>query len=218
MANYPTGVSAFTTKNAGDVIQPSHINGLQDEISAIEDGLLNGTAPLTSSHATFPSVQVNGNSTFVGSILCSSQVTVPNQPAFNLFSTVAYSGIAASTVSVSFEQEALDQGGFHSTGANPDRVTVPTGSSGLYWLHGAVFFLNYGHSGALAVTKNGTRIVGNQIFASSIAGQTCRVDLLARLDAADVLRLEIIGSAGSTWSAGSGALGFESRFQGTKLS
>ena len=114
--------------------------------------------------------------------------------------------------------EALDQGGFHSTGANPDRVTVPTGSSGLYWLHGAVFFLNYGHSGALAVTKNGTRIVGNQIFASSIAGQTCRVDLLARLDAADVLRLEIIGSAGSTWSAGSGALGFESRFQGTKLS
>ena len=125
MANYPTGVSAFTTKNAGDVIQPSHINGLQDEISAIEDGLLNGTAPLTSSHATFPSVQVNGNSTFVGSILCSSQVTVPNQPAFNLFSTVAYSGIAASTVSVSFEQEALDQGGFHS-GLGPEPHHAPS--------------------------------------------------------------------------------------------
>jgi len=42
MANLPTSVPSFTTKNSGDVIQPSHINSLQDEIAAAGDMLLNG--------------------------------------------------------------------------------------------------------------------------------------------------------------------------------
>lgn len=40
MAQFPSAVKTFTTKNAGDTIQPSHLNDLQDEVSAIEDGLL----------------------------------------------------------------------------------------------------------------------------------------------------------------------------------
>jgi len=50
MAEYPGAVKNFTTRNAGDTIQPAHINDLQDEVTAIESGLLNGTAPLTSSN------------------------------------------------------------------------------------------------------------------------------------------------------------------------
>lgn len=37
---YPNAVPAFTTKNAGDTIQPSHINDLQTEVAAVENALL----------------------------------------------------------------------------------------------------------------------------------------------------------------------------------
>jgi hypothetical protein len=43
-ASYPGAVKAFSTKSAGDTIQPAHINDIQDEITAIENALLNGIA------------------------------------------------------------------------------------------------------------------------------------------------------------------------------
>ena len=58
MAQYPAAVKTFTTKNAGDVIQPSHIGDLQDEVTAIEDGILNGTAPINSSRITATAAQL----------------------------------------------------------------------------------------------------------------------------------------------------------------
>jgi hypothetical protein len=42
VASYPTSVKTFTTKASNDVIQPAHINDLQDEVVAIEGALLNG--------------------------------------------------------------------------------------------------------------------------------------------------------------------------------
>ncbi len=62
MASYPNSVKTFGTKSAGDTIQPAHVNDLQDEVAAIEDGLLNGTAPINSSRITAPSMQI-GNAT-----------------------------------------------------------------------------------------------------------------------------------------------------------
>ena len=78
-ASYPTGVKTFTTRSAGQTIQPSHINDLQDEVSAIEAGLLSGAAPLNSSNSTLANLsvlggstlatlQVNGNSTIAGTL------------------------------------------------------------------------------------------------------------------------------------------------------
>lgn len=60
MATYPTAVKTFTTKadGAGNKIQAEHVNSLQDEITAIEDGILNGTAPINSSRITAPSAQI----------------------------------------------------------------------------------------------------------------------------------------------------------------
>ena len=48
-ASYPGSVKSFTNKSAGQSIEAEHINSIQDEVNAIEAGLLNGTAPLTSS-------------------------------------------------------------------------------------------------------------------------------------------------------------------------
>jgi hypothetical protein len=62
-ASYPSAVKSFTSKSAGDTIQPAHVNDLQDEVSAIESGLLSGTAPLNSSRSTLASLSVTGNST-----------------------------------------------------------------------------------------------------------------------------------------------------------
>lgn len=63
MANFPGSVKTFTSRNTGDVIQPGHVNDLQDEVNAIEDGYLNGTARLNSSNSTLVSLSVTGPST-----------------------------------------------------------------------------------------------------------------------------------------------------------
>lgn len=44
MASYPSAVKSFTTKSdgAGNTIFAAHVNDLQDEVAAIEGGLLNG--------------------------------------------------------------------------------------------------------------------------------------------------------------------------------
>jgi hypothetical protein len=39
-ASYPTSVKSFTTRSAGDTIQPAHVNDLQDEVTAVETDLL----------------------------------------------------------------------------------------------------------------------------------------------------------------------------------
>src|SRR5688572_10887182 len=41
-ASYPTSAKSFTTKNAGETIQPAHINDAQEEITAIENDLIAG--------------------------------------------------------------------------------------------------------------------------------------------------------------------------------
>lgn len=67
MSSFPTTVKTFTTKVAADTIQPAHINDLQDEVAAIESGLINGTTTslnvgfstinLAGGQLTFPAVQ-----------------------------------------------------------------------------------------------------------------------------------------------------------------
>src|SRR5581483_4641870 len=69
MASFPSAIKAFTTKSAGNVIQPADVNDLQDEVNAMEDGYLNGTARLNSSNSTVKTLSVLGGSTFVGNVV-----------------------------------------------------------------------------------------------------------------------------------------------------
>lgn len=58
MASFPTTVKTFTTRNAGDTIQPAHVNDLQDEVNAIEATMLNnGGFTMKANAITFPAVQ-----------------------------------------------------------------------------------------------------------------------------------------------------------------
>lgn len=60
-ASYPGSIKTFTTKNNGDTIQASHVDDLQDEVTAVETGLLNGFSHAINLGATgqivFPATQ-----------------------------------------------------------------------------------------------------------------------------------------------------------------
>lgn len=83
MASFPTSVKTFTTRNAGDTIQPAHVNELGDEVTAIEDGLINGTAPIVSSRISAPASQITNstvtNLSVTGQSTLASSVTIGAQ-------------------------------------------------------------------------------------------------------------------------------------------
>ena len=106
MASYPTTVKTYATRNNGDTIQPAHVNELGDEITAIEDGLINGTAPLNSSKSTLATLNVTGNSTLAGSVNAGNStinnLSVTNNSTFagsinvgaSTFATLSVTGVA----------------------------------------------------------------------------------------------------------------------------
>lgn len=98
MASYPTAVKTFTTKSdgAGNKVFASHINDLQDEVTAIEDGLLNGSAPVSCSRATAASLSVAGAST-VGSLSVGGASTITG--AVTLANSIRYSAEVVVTLS-----------------------------------------------------------------------------------------------------------------------
>ncbi len=97
-ASYPTSVKTFTTKSTADVVQAAHVNDLQDEVNAIEAGLLNGTAPLNSSNSTVANLHVTGGST-LGNLTISSGLSVQTLQVSS-GSTFAARAIFSSGISV----------------------------------------------------------------------------------------------------------------------
>jgi hypothetical protein len=98
MASYPGSVKTFTTRNTGDVIQPGHVNDLQDEVNAIEAGLLNGTARLNSSNSTLVTLSVTGGSTITTLQAGASTVTTLQAGASTLASLSVSGGSTLGTM------------------------------------------------------------------------------------------------------------------------
>lgn len=133
MASYPNAVKTFTTKSdgAGNKIFASHINDLQDEVNAIEAGLLNGTAPLNSSGSTVNTLSVSSNSTFGGIATFTNRPLEPppEMALVRLPSTVAVGSSSFSTLSFTAETFVTNSS-MHSTASNPSRL-IPQ-STGVY--------------------------------------------------------------------------------------
>jgi hypothetical protein len=147
VAAYPTSVKTFTTKSdgAGNKIFAAHINDLQDEVTAIEDGLLNGTAPISSSNAAVRNLSVSANSSVTGELFVS--VSPP-------YARVAVGGITAvahnTRAFLSFAtQRSISTASMHSTSANSSRVKVV--SSGLYLITGHVEWAAFSSAGGRQV-------------------------------------------------------------------
>jgi hypothetical protein len=106
-ASYPTNIKGFTTKSAGDTIQPAHINDLQDEVMAVEAGLLSGASPITTSNATMAAIsatglQITGNSTITGTLTVATIISTSISAGAGVTSYVrVYAGAPAEVGSAS---------------------------------------------------------------------------------------------------------------------
>ena len=226
MASYPTSVKSFTTKldGPGNPINAAHVNDLQDEVNAIEAGLLNGTARLNAAGSTLASLSVTGNSTVVA--LQAGNCTVTNlqitgassfatRPVFVppdaarvfLESSGAIASSAASTLAFT-AQDVLTNSTIHSTSANPERLTPQ--STGLY-----LFLAQLGHSaptGASIVTfsirDSSVAIIGAQSAQSLTVAGNINVSGVKRFDAlggyATCLFQNISGGSTFSYSTGIG--------------
>ena len=99
MANFPNSVPSFTAKVNGQTIDASHINSLQDEVTAI-GGYANGTAPLQSSNATFAAL-VKLSGVLSPTALSSGDTTDYNPSGLSAASVVRLSGAAGGSTIVS---------------------------------------------------------------------------------------------------------------------
>lgn len=152
MANFPASVYAPAVKAAGQTIAAAFFNDPDGEITAIEDGYLNGTARLNSSNSTVANLSVTGGSTFAslsiaGGFQSSNSTVIALQVSSNstfairptmpppdaalvfLNSTGAVGSSALSTLSF-LSQAFVTNSSLHSTTTNPDRLTPQ--STGIY--------------------------------------------------------------------------------------
>lgn len=171
-AQYPNAVKTFTSRNAGDIIQPSHVNDLQDEVNAIEAGILNGTAPLNSSNSTVRALHVTANSTIGGNLVVtgtlsagafafSSVVTADAQPRCKVVKASTQSVNNATWTALSWLTQEFNVGAMHSTGSNPSRITVD--STGVYLFGATVASTLNGQSGFVSLRKNGNTFIASRV-------------------------------------------------------
>lgn len=102
-ASYPGAVKTFATRSNGQTIDASHIDDLQDEVNAIEDGLLNSHAPLNSSNTSVNNLQVNGGSTLQAVFLRGQLIPSGSSGAINLNATNLYGSTGSSSPYLRFD-------------------------------------------------------------------------------------------------------------------
>lgn len=174
-ASFPGAVKAFTVKSAGNTIQAADCNDLQDEVVAIEQGYINGTAPLNSSNSTFVHLSVTGGSTLTtiqagastvttlsaGSSTLADLTVLAPPPSVRVTHSVATQVANATNTPISFDTERwMTVAGMHSTASVPTRLIAV--SSGIYSLAGTVLWQGgstFVGARALFVRIDGTSVV-----------------------------------------------------------
>jgi hypothetical protein len=135
MPSFPDSVFAPANRSNGQTIDASHMNGVQDEIVAIEGGYRNGTAPLNSSNSTVANLSVTGGSTF------GSRPVLPPPDAVKLGLSDTAALAAGTTGAISWtRQDVITNSSMHSTTTNPTLVTPQT--TGVYMCAANLYFSN----------------------------------------------------------------------------
>lgn len=137
MPSFPDSVFAPANRSNGQTIDASHMNGVQDEIVAIEGGIINGTARVNSSV-----LNVTAGSTFA------VRPVEPPPHCVRLELTAAVEVAGNSTEAVSWtDQIVAVNSSIHSTATNSSRVTPQ--STGVYLFD---LYLDYRASASTAAS------------------------------------------------------------------
>jgi hypothetical protein len=214
-ASYPTAVKSFTTKSAGDTIQGSHINDVQDEVAAIEGGLLNGTAPLNSSNSTLANLSVPGVSTFTGNVTMAGTLTVNKIVSTSLtvnsvatyvkafLSSITEHSSGASTAVIGLDGRAVDL----SSEYDSTTFTFTPKSSGYYSVVARGYFPTVNGTVGLKLTVNSTVVAQSvgYVLGGLDAGICVPTLLHLSSGAAGAVQLQYSVNNGSTWQLSTGA-------------
>lgn len=180
-ASFPTGVKSFTTKLAGDTVQASHANDMQDEITAIETAMVGGTLPASNGSALTALNASNLSSGTVAEARMATTSTFTPAPKFGGASTGLTTSTATGTafkigtlvhftLRVTFTAKGSSTGDFTITG-------LPYTAATLYTAIGDVYFFNL--TASVADVKG--YIVGGttaiQMVYTAAAGATGMVNL-----------------------------------------
>lgn len=140
MASFPTSVKSFASRSNGGTIDAGHVNDLQDEVNAVEDGYLNGTARLNSSGSTVTSLSVTGGSTLGGTLQVTGRSTfafrptMPPPDAVRLEIGAALEVPVMSTTGIPWKEQAfITNSSLHSTGTSTQHQNVYFQSTGIYY-------------------------------------------------------------------------------------
>ena len=214
MANFPTSVYSPASKSAGQTITAAFFNDPDGEITAIEDGYLNGVARLNSSHSTVAALSVTGGSTLAGTLQVTggSSFTVrpvapPPDVALVFLASTRTIGSSVNSTLGWLSQGILTNSSMHSTGTNPERL-IPQ-ATGVYRV-----------AAQLSVSENSTgfrQVIIRDSSGSQVAAQTQPANAVAGngslLQAVGLKRFDVVGgyvvldfvnSGASTLSLGAG--------------
>jgi hypothetical protein len=218
-ASYPSTTKTFSTKNTGDTIAASHVDELQDEVVAIENGLRSGLAhdllPLTDDSQDLGSASKQWQDVFV-----SGQITASGQVRASAYNSAVQSVNDSAATILTFDSEDYDVGGVHSTSANTSRMTVPAGKGGLYLVIGSTSIaVDADGYRRVVLFKNGAtalQIVSVAANAATLytAMQVSGVFVLA---AADYVELQVLHTAGAATDVGSTGRSLASSLQLVRL-
>lgn len=134
MASYPGTNKTFAARSNGQVIDAAHVQDLQDEVAAMQDGLLNATARLNSSNSTVVNLSVSGNSTFAGTVTIAGTLVLPRRPCARVTHNAVQQIPNGGFTGLSWNTETHNSTAMHSTSVNSSRIALT--SSGL-WMIGA---------------------------------------------------------------------------------
>jgi hypothetical protein len=231
---FPGSVFSFTNKSAGQTIQSATINDLQNELTAVENALVNG--PLTLPASTVASLSVAGGSTFVGavtmtggiastasfasSVTFSSGVTINGAMAFGssgsftmprafvcrLTNSAAQNVNSGAFTGLNWDTETYDPSGVHSTSANSSRITF--GSTGIWLVGASVEWSNGSTAGlrSLRIDLNDATHLGGSVAPGGGGADAQSVAVQLNVTAVtDWVTAVVFQTSGSTNSVGVGA-------------
>jgi hypothetical protein len=193
-ASYPNAIKSFASRSNGQVIDAQIIDDLQDEVTAIETGLLQGTAPLNSSNTTVVSLEVAATLGVAGNTTLAAHVNIGSFRAFANSTIVGNLSIIGGMFSL------------WSVISGTTSITLPDGNTDDLVVGPDVFQVRLiGNSSVSTLTGiQSAAGLGRQLFVVNVG--TAQIDLGHATGSVSSNRFQLPHSAAHTLNIADGAL------------